>query len=223
LQLNTIGNNNTAMGLQALKNTEGAYNTAVGRGAGSALTTGDNNTIIGGVAGEAGLANTVIIGAGTTERMRIDSSGHAIIPGGVTLGTATGVYSAAKTLDDYEEGTWTPDLNGSTTDPTYTHNSKFTKIGNLVTVHTTIIFTTAGSGNYSITTASLPFVRAINFITGTVSALDNGSAWYTGVSRADNSNFIFYINDHQQFASGTPFTVTSGDRLNVTITYQTTE
>jgi hypothetical protein len=36
-----------------------------------------------------------------TERLRIDASGHAIIPEGVTLGTAAGVYSAANTLDDY--------------------------------------------------------------------------------------------------------------------------
>ena len=50
-----------------------------------------------------------------SEKMRIDSSGHAIIPAGVTLGTATGVYAAANTLDDYEEGAWTPTVTGSTT------------------------------------------------------------------------------------------------------------
>ena len=44
------------------------------------------------------------------ERMRIDSSGHAIIPAGVTLGTSAGTYAAANTLDDYEEGTWTPTI-----------------------------------------------------------------------------------------------------------------
>ena len=158
-----------------------------------------------------------------SERMRIDSVGRAIIPAGVTLGTSVGVYNAAKTLDDYEEGIWIPDLEGSTTDPTYTHVSKFTKIGNLVTVNTSITFITAGSGNYSIPAASLPFVRNGNFITGTVSVLDAGTSWYVGVARADNVSIVFYVNDHQQFGSGAPFTVTSNDKLNVTITYFTTQ
>jgi hypothetical protein len=71
------------------------------------------------------------------ERMRIDSSGHAIIPAGVTLGTSAGTYNASNTLDDYEEGTWTPTINisnnGFAGDPTPTSTSgKYTKIGRLV-------------------------------------------------------------------------------------------
>ena len=58
------------------------------------------------------LSGDLIFGTNNTERMRIDSSGHAIIPAGVTLGTSAGVYAAANTLDDYEEGTFTLTLNG---------------------------------------------------------------------------------------------------------------
>ena len=46
------------------------------------------------------------------ERMRIDASGHAIIPAGVTLGTSAGTYTAANTLDDYEEGTFQMTVSG---------------------------------------------------------------------------------------------------------------
>jgi hypothetical protein len=72
------------------------------------------------------------------ERMRIDSSGHVIIPNGVTLGTAAGVYNAANTLDDYEEGTWTPEYEPSAGDPftsiTYGfRDATYTKIGRKVT------------------------------------------------------------------------------------------
>jgi len=69
------------------------------------------------------------------ERLRIDSSGHVIAPYGVTLGTAVGTYAAANTLDDYEEGTWTPTVAGSTTAGTATYavqNGKYTKIGRQV-------------------------------------------------------------------------------------------
>ena len=94
LYYNTIGNNNTANGYRTLfnnttgveniaigfqtlySNTTGSNNIGIGNYAGGDLTTGSNNTIIGAIAGTNGLANTVIIGAGATERLRIDSSGR---------------------------------------------------------------------------------------------------------------------------------------------------
>jgi hypothetical protein len=77
LYFNTTGFNNTAIGRAALdSNTTGNYNACVGFEAGKYLTTGSNNTIIGSIGGTAGLSDTVIIGAGSTERMRIDSSGR---------------------------------------------------------------------------------------------------------------------------------------------------
>jgi trimeric autotransporter adhesin len=72
----TTGSNNTAIGHQAFLVGNGSSNTCLGYSAGSALTSGSNNTIIGSIAGTAGLADTVIIGAGATERLRIDSSGQ---------------------------------------------------------------------------------------------------------------------------------------------------
>jgi hypothetical protein len=70
------GYNNTALGQSALSSNTGGQNLALGQGAGSSLTTGSNNTIIGSVAGTAGLSDTVIIAAGSAERMRINSSGQ---------------------------------------------------------------------------------------------------------------------------------------------------
>jgi hypothetical protein len=73
----TTGNFNTFIGNNSgIANTTGNNNVLIGYDAGSDLTTGANNTIIGNITGSAGLANTVIIGAGATERFRIDSSGY---------------------------------------------------------------------------------------------------------------------------------------------------
>ena len=101
-------------------------------------------------------------GSGNTiaERMRIDDDGHVICPEGVTLGTAVGTYVAAKTLDDYETGIFTPTFTASTTNPTVTYSNQdgdYVKIGDVV--HFQIYFrvteTSAGSGNLKI--SGLPF------------------------------------------------------------------
>jgi hypothetical protein len=144
-----------------------------------------------------------------SEKLRI------LAGGGLTF---NGDTAAANALDDYEEGTWTPDLNASTTDPTYTTSAYYTKIGNIVTVTGKLTFTTSGSGNYIIT--SLPFSPSPDSPTGTMSVLDSGTAWYSGTVRGDAVNLISYIGT-TIFSSTAPFTVASGDSLNCTITYRT--
>ena len=86
---NISGSNNVGIGTGAITNNTGASNIGIGYVAGSALTTGSNNTIIGSVAGTAGLSDTVIIAAGTAERMRIDSTGLMKVLGGVVVNSAT--------------------------------------------------------------------------------------------------------------------------------------
>ena len=101
----------------------------------------------------------------TNERMRIDSVGHAIIPSGVTLGTVTGVYNAAKTLDDYEEGVWIPAAwyqNGTdqAAVTNVTQTGTYTKVGNLVTVHCYLTWTISTTPvNDNIGVKNLPFTQ----------------------------------------------------------------
>jgi hypothetical protein len=76
LEQNVSGTNNAAVGFRALINNTGSANTCIGSTAGNSLTTGNGNTIIGNIPGTAGLSNTVIIGAGEAERLRIDSNGR---------------------------------------------------------------------------------------------------------------------------------------------------
>lgn len=84
------------------------------------------------------------------------------LTGGQITFPATAVPSAdANTLDDYEQGTFTPALSRDGTAPTISYSlqsGQYTKIGNVVTVYIAIIaasVSSAGSGNTTIT--GLPF------------------------------------------------------------------
>jgi len=83
---------------------------------------------------------------------------------GITFPATQSASSNANTLDDYEEGTWTPVFTGATSAGTYTYflqAGTYTKIGNIVTVFcdlTNITQSSAGSGQVRVT--GLPFVSA---------------------------------------------------------------
>ncbi len=134
----------------------------------------------------------------------------------VTSGTGT-----SELFDDYEEGTWTPDLEGTVSDPTYNSTTFYTKVGNLVTLSGKIAFTAAGSGSYRLKHSSLPFTAAAGRVNGTFSILDSGTAWYAGVLRGDGVNIVFITTANVEFTNTAPFTVASGDELNFTMTYRT--
>lgn len=69
----------------------------------------------------------------TSERVRIHPTGEVTIPSGVTLGTAIDVHGASNTLDDYEEGTYTPIIGTGLSNAAYsTQAGHYTKVGRLV-------------------------------------------------------------------------------------------
>jgi len=82
------------------------------------------------------------------------------------MGIFLGGTSAAKELDDYESGTWTPVVNaasGFSTGITSTTNAKYIKIGNLVTVQAYFQMGNS-SGNLAlednVTVTGIPFTAA---------------------------------------------------------------
>jgi hypothetical protein len=81
------------------------------------------------------------------------------LSGGVVFG-ATGGAVTSKTLDDYEEGTWTPTV--STASSHVVQTGIYTKIGNLVTIQCVIQFVQSGTVFGSV--SGLPFtVAAVNY------------------------------------------------------------
>jgi hypothetical protein len=76
---------------------------------------------------------------------------------GITFPATQSASSDANTLDDYEEGTWTPSIGG-----TATYNAQagtYTKIGNVVTVAFDIYILLKGTGSAT-TVSGLPFTTA---------------------------------------------------------------
>ena len=105
----------------------------------SITTSGDTNT---GIFFPA--ADTIAFAEGGVEALRINSSGTVVLSGGDTSANGTGITfpatqsasSNANTLDDYEEGTWTPvfrDGIAGTAATAATSFGSYTKIGNVVT------------------------------------------------------------------------------------------
>jgi hypothetical protein len=80
----------------------------------------------------------------------------------------------ANTLDDYEEGTWTPTVTGGGTAGTYTLSNiwaYYTKIGNQVTVTASFGFSAASGGTSYISIGGLPFnYRSQSSFAGSASA-----------------------------------------------------
>ena len=79
---------------------------------------------------------------------------------GITFPAAQVASSDANTLDDYEEGTWTPTIYGGSTTGTTTYGSnrvgRYTKIGNVVTIQFTVGWT-GQTGTGSLNIGGLPF------------------------------------------------------------------
>jgi hypothetical protein len=163
-----------------------------------------------------------------TERMRITSTGQMRLAGaGITF---NGDTATANELDDYEEGTWTPDfrVNNSTAGVAYDSRYGFyTKIGNVVHLWGGFKLSNNGSSTGTVTITGMPFAAA-NIGSyqhpgqgaSTTVLKANGTVWSMSV---DTSNIFF----RSQTATNADTGATDADfdddtAILFTITYQTT-
>jgi hypothetical protein len=146
-------------------NTDGAFIGVEGGTTGLRIVNQENDVIS---FSTNGLAN---------ERMRIDASGRVLVgltspntsganfqvSSGVTFPATQSASSDANTLDDYEEGTWTPAIafGGSSTGVTYQTYSggRYTKVGNRVFLTGSIFLTSKGSQTGSASITGCPFTE----------------------------------------------------------------
>jgi hypothetical protein len=208
-------------------------------------------------------AGDMIIGT-TDTGLRFDDGASAYIPwntstnlatdGTISLGFSTVKYNnlylsgsvylggtgSANALDDYEEGSWTPSLGGTTTNPTTSYNhqvGRYTKIGRTVTIDFYIQLNTSGNsgGTGDLTINGFPFnVGSLNthgksglcMYTAGFSTAGNGAP--IGFYAVNNSTFAYFRSPASSYPSTSFHTGTQasdiGNSVIVagTLTYQIT-
>jgi hypothetical protein len=109
---------------------------------------------------------------------------------GIAFPASQSASSDVNTLDDYEEGTWTPTLGGTGTSPTSSYNQQngtYTKIGNIVSINFNLYTNSISGGGGSILVKSLPFACSSN---GT----DVGTAWTYNLTLSSGFPMAFRFN-----------------------------
>ena len=111
---------------------------------------------VGGVAGTAMTLNSTGLGVGVTPS---GTGGCLQLKSGITFPATQVASSDANTLDDYEEGTFTPTVEGTSTAGTASYSVQsglYTKVGRVVTIQIYIAWT-GGTGTGNLSMAGLPF------------------------------------------------------------------
>ena len=148
---------------------------------------------------------------GGVEGMRLNASGNVQFAKNISIGGATPTTSGAgitfpatasgstdaNTLDDYEEGTFTPTITGSSTTGTATYSTqvgKYTKIGNAVTIQVNVDWSSGNGSGTAMYIVGLPFTSQSGVIhaltTGYVNNIAMTAGEYVTANIAVSSSFI---------------------------------
>jgi hypothetical protein len=132
-----------------------------------------------------------------TQALTLNANGALVLQGGDTAATGVGITfpatqvasSNANTLDDYEEGTWTPVVadaeTGGNTATSASTAGRYTKIGNVVTV----FFEAANINKTGMTSGNNVWIRGLPFT-------NNSQQTANGVVDMRNTTFTVYPTVH---------------------------
>ena len=157
-----------------------------------------------------------------TEQLRITSNRFIRLAAGTNGIQFNGDTAAANALDDYEEGTWTPELTfggANTGIVTPVKRGVYTKVGRLVHVAAELVLTSKGTSTGTAVITGLPFTAAhasYALVVGVAGNLNLASGTlYAGVN-TNSAEVRFYVTPPTGaivIASDTQFTDTTGFRL----------
>jgi hypothetical protein len=177
-------------------------------------------------------------GATTADVLTLNGNGALALRGAVTSASGVGITfpatqsasTDANTLDDYEEGTWTPEIRfgGAAVGVTYSgnRNGRYTKIGRIVTVAFYMELTNKGSSTGNLTVVTLPFVpynaTGYPYYVGTVANEANMASMPTGVFCLawSDSNLYIRSNNATAWTAVTNSNLTNTSTFYCTITYE---
>lgn len=173
-------------------------------------------------------SNNVTGIAGLTAAGLVDLSGTAA--GQIKFPGTQNPSSDVKTLDDYEEGTWTPAIGfgGNTTGITYGTPTlgRYTKIGHLVTIAGMITLTSKGTATGNVQMTGLPFVAANDQIFAAGSIGYVGFMSLTGavtvMVQPNTSKLNFYQSAAASYAILNNSNFTNTSSIYFTVSYETT-
>jgi len=156
-----------------------------------------------------GAAGTALGGNGVSAAPSFQTI-SALLNGQIAFPATQNPSSDPNTLDDYEEGTWTPTLlfGGASTGITYSNQSgTYTKIGQLIVLRFNIALSSKGSATGGAAIGGLPLTM-VTGLAGLLLSAANMSSWATpsfdpqtggfaninlttttGTAQASNSNF----------------------------------
>ena len=155
----------------------------------SVVTIADTTGNVAGV-GTLSLATTLGVGGATPS-----ASGS-----GISFPATQSASTDANTLDDYEEGTWTPSIGGNATYTTPNTSGQYVKIGNMVYFVFNVTINVKGTGN-NYTVTGLPFNASVN-IKGSISYFLNSATNIVFMTLGGSGNTQFDLYTLTAAASG---------------------
>jgi|6_EtaG_2_1085325.scaffolds.fasta_scaffold16587_2 hypothetical protein len=231
----TTGSYNTVVGSSAGGALEGAGadNTLIGRAAGSTITTGTSNIIIGSsvapssVTGTNQIAiggtgqgnNTVTLGNDDITDVYMASDGAATVRCG-NVHFNSQASGDVNTLDDYEEGTWTPTLTNMTIG-NGTVDATYTKIGRQIFVRCSVTLGSTSSVDGAWTFYNLPLTIPNNELPAYGMFMDNGANQYPAYGYCISHRvYMRETNGNAAVDATTPWTWADGDEIQWMLIYE---
>ena len=230
---------NTFVGYQAGYSTTKGFNQFFGMEAGKSVTTGYSNTILGAFTGNGGgldirtANNYAVISDGDGNPLISTANSKTVALKGAVPNSGTGITfpagqsasSDANTLDDYEEGTFTPVIasTGGGTNTYVRQNAKYTKVGRLVAAEIDVRLNVNSMSSGNLTITGLPFANGAAVTTAPlISSPPATSAAYYVVGYIDAGASTITLNRVTGAATEvtlTTATFASGESLAFTFSY----
>jgi hypothetical protein len=169
------------------------------------------------------LGNVTVSSNITTSNISVTGNLHAtsIITAnaGIRFPSVQVSSAEANVLDDYEEGTWTPEVRfgGNSVSVTYAgRNGYYTKIGNAVSISGWFYLSNKGSSTGDVTIGGLPFSAALSRVAICLGRFENFTFSVQVSARLDSGTAIDLV---ETSAAGVLTNITNSDFTNGSLLY----